>query len=29
MREADAPEITYVKREMIERAEEAYAECPE
>jgi hypothetical protein len=28
MREADAPEVTYVKREMIERAEEAYADFP-
>jgi hypothetical protein len=28
MREADAPEITYVKRETIERAEEAYVDFP-
>jgi hypothetical protein len=28
MRQADAPEITYVQRETIERADEAYAEFP-
>ena len=28
MRQADAPEITYVPRDMIERADEAYTEFP-
>jgi hypothetical protein len=28
MREADAPEITYVRREVIERADEAYTDFP-